>query len=107
MVNKGQTLMNPRLENLLTKVASKFTLVSLAAIRAREINDYYNHLGSELGKIVPPQVESVSHKSLTIALEEIESEKIEAVVRPKVAEVVLDEVVEIVEESKSKPVTDK
>ena len=31
MVNKGQTLMNPRLENLLTKVASKFTLVSLAA----------------------------------------------------------------------------
>ena len=44
--------------------------------RAREINDYYNHLGDGLGKIVPPQVTSVSRKPLSIALEEIEVGKI-------------------------------
>ena len=44
--------------------------------RAREINDYYNQLGEGLGKIVPPQVTSVSRKPLSIALEEIEVGKI-------------------------------
>ena len=48
-------------------------------MRAREINDYYNQLGEGLGKIVPPQVTSVSRKPLSIALEEIEVGKIEAV----------------------------
>ena len=42
-------------------------------MRAREINDYYNQLGEGLGKIVPPQVTSVSRKPLTISLEEIEA----------------------------------
>ena len=37
-------------------------------MRAREINDYYNQLGEGLGKIVPPQVTSVSRKPLSIAL---------------------------------------
>ena len=46
-------------------------------MRAREINDYYNQLGEGLGKIVPPQVTSVSRKPLSIALEEIEVGKIE------------------------------
>jgi DNA-directed RNA polymerase subunit omega len=50
--------------------------VTLAARRAREINDYYNQLGEGLGKIVPPQVTSVSRKPLSIALEEIEVGKI-------------------------------
>jgi DNA-directed RNA polymerase subunit omega len=66
------------MEHLLNRVDSKFTLVTLAALRAREINDYYNQLGEGLGKIVPPQVTSVSRKPLTIALEEIEVAKIEA-----------------------------
>ena len=70
--------MNPPIENLLGRVDSKFTLVTLAAKRAREINDYYNQLGEGLGKIVPPQVTSVSRKPLTIALEEIEAAKIES-----------------------------
>ena len=51
-------------------------------MRAREINDYYNQLGEGLGKIVPPQVTSVSRKPLSIALEEIEVGKIEAVPLP-------------------------
>jgi len=74
--------MEPRMEHLLERVDSKFTLVTLAAMRAREINDYYNQLGEGLGKIVPPQVTSVSRKPLTISLEEIEAGKIEAVPLP-------------------------
>jgi len=70
-------LMNPRMEELLVRVDSKFTLVTLSAMRAREINDYYNQLGEGLGKIVPPQVTSVSRKPLSIAMEEIEVGKIE------------------------------
>lgn len=59
------------MESLLENAGSKFTLVTLAAKRAREINDYYNQLGEGLGRIVPPQVTSVSRKPLSIALEEI------------------------------------
>lgn len=59
------------METLLANAGSKFTLVTLAAKRAREINDYYNQLGEGLGRIVPPQVTSVSRKPLSIALEEI------------------------------------
>ena len=69
-------LMTPRMEELLERVDSKFTLVTLSAMRAREINDYYNQLGEGLGKIVPPQVTSVSRKPLSIALEEVDAGKI-------------------------------
>ena len=77
MAQPQTTLMDPPIESLLDKVDSKFTLVTLAAKRAREINDYYNQLGEGLGKIVPPQVTSVSRKPLSIALEEIAADKIE------------------------------
>jgi DNA-directed RNA polymerase subunit omega len=60
----------------MAQVDSKFTLVTLSAMRAREINDYYNQLGEGLGRIVPPQVTSVSRKPLSIALEEISVNKI-------------------------------
>src|SRR5206468_9358254 len=79
-------LMNPRMEYLLERVDSKFTLVTLSAMRAREINDYYNQLGEGLGKIVPPQVNSVSRKPLSISLEEIEAGKIESVPLPEEGE---------------------
>src|SRR5262245_49304898 len=76
------TLMTPRMEELLSQVDSKFTLVTLSAKRAREINDYYNQLGDGLGKIVPTQGTSVSRKPLSIALEEIEAGKIESAPLP-------------------------
>src|SRR5256885_1443515 len=76
------SLMEPRAESLMARVDSKFTLVTLSAMRAREINDYYNQLGEGLGKIVPPQVTSVSRKPLSIAMEEIEVGKIESVPLP-------------------------
>jgi DNA-directed RNA polymerase subunit omega len=70
--------MYPPVEDLLDKVDSKFTLVALAARRGRQINSYYNGLGSEgIGTIVPPQVASTSRKSLSIALEEIAAGKIQ------------------------------
>ena len=81
--NDARRLMEPRMETLLDRVDSKFTLVTLAAMRAREINDYYNQLGEGLGKIVPPQVTSVSRKPLSIALEEVEEGKIVAVPKPE------------------------
>ena len=87
MAERRASLMTPRMENLLERVDSKFTLVTLAAMRAREINDYYNQLGEGLGKIVPPQVTSVSRKPLSISLEEIEVGKIEAVPLPEEIEV--------------------
>src|SRR5215210_2229017 len=82
MAERRASLMEPRMESLLDRVDSKFTLVTLAAMRAREINDYYNQLGEGLGKIVPPQVTSVSRKPLSIALEEIEADKVHAVPKP-------------------------
>jgi DNA-directed RNA polymerase subunit omega len=83
MAERRTSLMTPRMESLLERVDSKFTLVTLSAMRAREINDYYNQLGEGLGKIVPPQVNSVSRKPLSISLEEIEVGKIEAVPLPE------------------------
>ncbi len=77
MAERRASLMEPRMEELLERVGSKFTLVTLASMRAREINDYYNQLGEGLGKIVPPQVTSVSRKPLSISLEEIQAGKIE------------------------------
>ncbi len=60
----------------MSKVDSKYTLVHLAARRAREINDYYHSLGEGLGQYVRPLVEQDSNKPLSIALEEIAAEKI-------------------------------
>ena len=57
---------------------SRFTLVHLAAKRAREINSYYAQLGEGLGQHVPPLVSTDSNKPLSIALEEIAQAKIEA-----------------------------
>jgi DNA-directed RNA polymerase subunit omega len=65
------------IDELLSKVDSKYTLVHLAARRAREINDYYHSLGEGLGQYTPPLVDQVdSNKPLSIALEEIAREKI-------------------------------
>ena len=79
------SMMYPPIEDLITKVDSKFTLVSLSAKRARQINSYFNQLGEGLGAIVPPQVASISRKPLSIALEEIAADKI-TFVRPEDAE---------------------
>jgi DNA-directed RNA polymerase subunit omega len=63
-------MVNPRIEELLNAAGNKFTLVTLGATRARQINAYFNKLGDGQGGI-PPQVASVARKPLSIAFEEI------------------------------------
>ncbi len=76
MAEEQDTMINPGLELLLDKVDSKFTLVGLASMRAREINAYYNQLSDGIGKVAPPQVTSTARKPLSIAFEEIDAAKI-------------------------------
>jgi DNA-directed RNA polymerase subunit omega len=76
MADRRPTMMDPPVERLLDRVDSKFTLVTLAAKRGREVNSYFNQLGEGLGTIVPPQVASVSRKPLSISLEEVAEGKI-------------------------------
>jgi DNA-directed RNA polymerase subunit omega len=76
------TMMTPPIEELLDRVDSKFSLVTLAARRARQINSYFNQLGEGLGHMVPPQVPSAARKPLSIGFEEIAADKIVRVELP-------------------------
>ena len=79
MADRFDTMMQPPVEDLLVRCGSKFSLVTLAASRAREINSYYAGLGGNTGHVVPPQVTSSARKSLSMAFEEIYEDKIEGV----------------------------
>ncbi len=86
MSEQRASMMEPPIEELLDRVDSKFTLVTLSARRGRQINSYFNQLGEGLGTIVPPQVSSQSRKPLSIALEEVAAGKIVAKRREEGAE---------------------
>jgi DNA-directed RNA polymerase subunit omega len=75
MVAKNESMMSPELEDLLSKVDSKFSLVTLAATRARDLQQYYAKMGSLSTKVIPPQVASL-RKPLSMAFEEISLDKI-------------------------------
>jgi DNA-directed RNA polymerase subunit omega len=79
MAHGYDTMMTPAVEELLDRTESKFVLVTLAAMRSREITNYLGQLGGGIGASVPPQVVSTSSKPLSIALEEVAAGKIEAV----------------------------
>jgi DNA-directed RNA polymerase subunit omega len=85
MPERRPSLMEPRIEDLVDKVDAKFTLITLAARRARQINSYFNRLGEGLGTIIPPQVNAISRKPLSISLQEIAESKIvaEHIEKPK------------------------
>jgi len=69
---------NPPIDQLLTKVDSKYRLVLFAAKRARQINAYYSQLGEGLLENVGPLVDTtVQEKPLTIALREINADVLE------------------------------
>jgi DNA-directed RNA polymerase subunit omega len=76
MAQRRATMITPAIEDLLDRVDSKFTLVTVSAKRARQINSYFNQLGDGRGAMIPPQVASVSRKPLSIALEEIVADKL-------------------------------
>lgn len=65
--------MEPKIEQLLEKVDSRYTLVVLAAKRARQITSYYSQLGEGIRDFVPPQISGLdeTEKALSIALKEI------------------------------------
>ena len=84
------TMINPPIESLLDKVDSKFSLVTLAARRARNINSYFNQLGDGLGGMIPPQVSSTARKPLSIGFEEISEEKIVWTEAPEEPELEVD-----------------
>jgi len=79
MAHGYDTMMNPAIEELLEETGSKFRLVSLSAMRSREITSYVGQLGQGVGANVPPQVTSPAAKPLSIAFEEIAAEKITAI----------------------------
>ena len=73
-------MIEPSIDDLLEKVDSKYSLVILAARRAREINNYYSQLGEGRGEYVPPLVETggLREKPLSIAIQEIAEDKVTA-----------------------------
>lgn len=70
-------LIRPKIDELLKHADNKYSLVIAASKRARRITDYFGSIKRhELPRARPPQVESKSKSSLTIALEEIAAGKI-------------------------------
>jgi DNA-directed RNA polymerase subunit omega len=58
-------MIEPKIDELLARVDSKYTLVILAARRARQINGYYSQLG-----------EGPNRKALSVALQELVEDKL-------------------------------
>jgi DNA-directed RNA polymerase subunit omega len=71
-------MIEPKIDDLLKQVESRYSLVILAAKRAREINSYYSQLGEGRGEFVPPLADTgdLRPKPLAIALEEIAEGKV-------------------------------
>ncbi len=90
MSSEHETMIEPAVEGLLERADSKFRLVTMGATRARQINAYFGQLGDGLGSSIPPQVTSTSRKPLSIAFEEIISDKIVAGAKPEEIEVAED-----------------
>lgn len=85
MASTNDSMMTPQLESLLGKVDSKFSLVTMAAKRARDLQQYYAKMGSVSSKVIPPQVASL-RKPLSMSFEEIEADKIVRVSGEEMAE---------------------
>ena len=65
-------IINPPIDDLLTKSDSKYGLVIFGARRARQINAYYAQLHEGLFEYVGPLVDTrLNEKPLSIALREI------------------------------------
>ncbi|TDO93153.1 DNA-directed RNA polymerase subunit omega [Enemella evansiae] len=70
--NPNMGITNPPIDDLLTKVDSKYRLVLFSAKRARQINAYYSQLGEGLLENVGPLVDTgIQEKPLSIALREV------------------------------------
>lgn len=79
MAVKPSGMIDPSIDDLLTRVDSKYALVIFASKRARQINSYYSdlHEGSLFNNVGPLVDASVEDKPLTVALREIDEGKLE------------------------------
>lgn len=67
----------PKIDDLISKVDSRFTLVIMVAKRTRQLNEYFNNLHKEtFSHGMGPLIKTISNNPLTIALEEIKEGKI-------------------------------
>lgn len=74
----AEGITNPPIDDLLSKVDSKYRLVLFAAKRARQINAYYSQLAEGLLENVGPLVDtSPQEKPLSIALREVAADVLE------------------------------
>lgn len=80
MVGRSQGIIDPPIDELLTKVDSKYALVIFASKRARQINDYYAdlHEGSLFDNVGPLVDSTIDDKPLSVALHEINENKLVA-----------------------------
>ena len=75
---RSEGIIDPPIDELLTKVDSKYGLVIFASKRARQINDYYAdlHEGSLFDNVGPLVESSIDDKPLSIALREVNENKL-------------------------------
>ena len=78
MPSKPLGIIDPPIDELLSKVDSKYALVIFASKRARQINDYYAdlHEGSLFDNVGPLVDSGIDDKPLSIALHEINEDKL-------------------------------
>ncbi|MDR5700634.1 DNA-directed RNA polymerase subunit omega [Agromyces aerolatus] len=78
MAEKLSGIIDPPIDDLLSKVDSKYQLVIFASKRARQINDYYAdlHEGSLFDNVGPLVDSSIDDKPLTVAMHEINEDKL-------------------------------
>ncbi|MDH2444339.1 DNA-directed RNA polymerase subunit omega [Amnibacterium sp. CER49] len=82
---RGQGIIDPPIDELLTKVDSKYALVIFASKRARQINDYYAdlHEGSLFDNVGPLVESSIDDKPISVALREINDDKLRVTAEPQ------------------------
>src|SRR6201995_2926701 len=78
MADKQTGIIDPPIDELLSRVDSKYQLVIFASKRARQINDYYAdlHEGSLFDNVGPLVESSIDDKPLSVALREINGDKL-------------------------------
>lgn len=78
MVERAKGIVDPPIDQLLTKVDSKYALVIFASRRARQINDYYAdlHEGSLFDNVGPLVDSTIDDKPLSVAMHEINEGKL-------------------------------
>lgn len=71
-------IIDPPIDDLLSKVESKYALVIFASKRARQINDYYAdlHEGSLFDNVGPLVDSTIDDKPLSVAMREINENKL-------------------------------